>query len=149
MKRRDAPAALGLDLGSTAIKAGVLDRQGRLTRVESVPAPLLRGEGNSREGDAQEYADAADRLLRAVAADVPEGTPLGMASQRSSFTIWDRKDGRPLMPMISWQDRRAADWCDAHRAFAPEVERRTGLPLSAHASISTRHPSVSSPSRSS
>jgi glycerol kinase len=124
--------ALGLDLGSTAIKAGLLGAEGRLLRVAAVPAPPLRGSGNVREGDAQAYADAALGLLRDIAEDVAPGTPLGLASQRSSFTIWSRDDGRPRTPLISWQDRRAAGWCAAHRSLAAEVTRRTGLPLSAH-----------------
>jgi glycerol kinase len=126
------PIAVGVDLGSTAIKAGVLDARGRLTGIRSVAAPPLRGEGNLREGDAEAYATAADGLVHEVAKGVPRGTPLGLATQRSTFTLWDRRDGRPWFPMISWQDRRAAAWCDRNRASEAEIVRRTGLPLSAH-----------------
>jgi glycerol kinase len=127
-----APLAVGVDLGSTAIKAGVLDAEGRLTEVRSVPAPPLRGSGRIREGDARAYADAAQAVLRAMGEQVPAGTPLGLATQRSTFTVWDRRDGRPLLPLISWQDRRAADWCERNRAMEREIVRRTGLLLSAH-----------------
>ena len=128
----ERPLAVGADLGSTTIKAGVLDARGRLGRVESVAAPPLRGTEGVREGDAEAYALAVAGLLRSVAAAVPRGTPLGLATQRSSFTLWDRRDGRPRFPLVSWQDRRAADWCDRHRDLEPEVVRRTGLLLSAH-----------------
>ena len=124
--------AIGVDLGSTAIKAGILDGAGRLTGVESVPAPPLRGKGALREGDAEAYVSAARGLLRSVCGSVASGTPLGIATQRSTFTVWDRQDGRPRMPMISWQDRRAAAWCDRHRGIESEIVRRTGLPLSTH-----------------
>jgi glycerol kinase len=124
--------AVGLDLGSTAIKAGVLDSGERLRDVRSIPAPALRGSGPIREGDACAYASAVHGLVREMAKTVPRGTPLGMATQRSSFTVWDRRDARPQQPLISWQDRRAADWCDRHRAIEPEIVRRTGLLLSAH-----------------
>lgn len=127
-----APAAIGLDLGSTAIKAAVLDESGRLGPVRSVPSPPLAGDGPIREGNALAYAAAATRLVKQVADGLARGTPLGMASQRSTFTIWDGDDGRPRTPLISWQDRRAADWCDANRGIEAEVARRTGLPLSAH-----------------
>jgi glycerol kinase len=126
------PRAVGADLGSTAIKAGILDEHGRLIHVESVAAPPLVGTGNVREGDAEAYAAAVAGLLRSVSGRVPRGTPLGLATQRSSFTLWDRLDGRPRFPLISWQDRRAASWCDRHRGLEPEVLRRTGLALSAH-----------------
>jgi glycerol kinase len=126
------PVAVGVDLGSTAIKAGVLDDRGSLKDVRSVAAPPLRGEGNVREGDADAYTSAARDLLRSVAERVPSGTPLGVATQRSTFTLWDRHAGRSWFPMVSWQDRRAAGWCDRHRAIEPEIVGRTGLPLSAH-----------------
>jgi len=126
------PIAVGIDLGSTAIKAGVLDDLGSLKDVRSVAAPPLRGEGNVREGDADAYTSAARDLLQSVAERVPSGTPLGVATQRSTFTLWDRHEGRSWFPMVSWQDRRAAGWCDRHRAIEPEIVRRTGLPLSAH-----------------
>jgi len=126
------PLALALDLGSTAIKAGVLDEQGCLAQIESLDAPPLYGTGEVRAGDVDAYTDRVRILLSAMSARVPAGTPLGIASQRSTFTLWERETGRSRTPLISWQDRRAADWCDANRGLQPDVIRRTGLPLSAH-----------------
>jgi glycerol kinase len=126
------PLAVGADLGSTTIKTGILDEHGRLTHIESVPAPPLVGAGHLREGNAVAYAAAAEGLLRSVALRVPAGTPLGLATQRSSFTLWHRSDGRPRFPLVSWQDRRAASWCDRHRTLEPDIVQRTGLGLSAH-----------------
>jgi glycerol kinase len=56
----------------------------------------------------------------------------GLASQRASCACWDRRDGRCLAPLFSWQDRRAHEWL---RQFEPQgeaVHRKTGLFLSAH-----------------
>jgi len=127
-----SPVAVGLDLGTTTLKAGILDERGRLAGVRSVAAPAVTETGDRLEGDAAAYAAAATGLLHEVARYVPRGTPLGMATQRSTFTLWDRRDGTPRFPMISWQDRRAAGWCDRHRALEAEIVRRTGLLLSAH-----------------
>ena len=132
MKRLDDIAGVGLDLGSTRIKAGLLDGRGRLASVRAVDAPALHGDGGIREGDAEAYAEAAFGLLASVAADVAPGTPLGIATQRSTFVIWERDSGRPSRPMVSWQDRRAAAWCARHRSLEPDVVRRTGLLLTAH-----------------
>jgi glycerol kinase len=123
--------ALALDLGTTRVKAARLDESGSLVALTCAPAPPLRGAGVLREGDPQAYLRVARALLEQVAADLPRGTPLGVASQRSSFTVWDRA-GRPVAPLVSWQDRRAAGWCEEHRARESEIVRRTGLPLSAH-----------------
>lgn len=124
--------ALALDLGSTRIKAARLDRKGRVEDVRAVAAPALRGRDPIREGDAEAYADAALALLRAVAANAGRAVPLGIATQRSSFVVWRREDGAPRTPLVSWQDRRAAAWCERRRALAPEIVRHTGLPLSPH-----------------
>jgi glycerol kinase len=124
--------AVGLDLGSSYFKGGLLDGRGRLGPVTAVPAPPLAGDEGRREGDARAYARAAAALLERVAGGLPQETPLGIASQRSTFVIWERETGRPIMPLVSWQDRRAADWCARHGESAAEVFAQTGLVLSAH-----------------
>lgn len=128
------PAALALtvDLGSTLIKAGVLDAAASLTGIRSTPAPPLSGSGLIREGRVDDYADAAFRTLFEIVVGLPAGTPVGIATQRSTFVLWERGTGRPLTPLISWQDRRAADWCARNEHLADEIAERTGLLLSAH-----------------
>ena len=124
--------AVGLDLGSTRFKAGWVDERGRVLDVFSVRAPPLSGSGDRREGDAGAYARAATELLEQAASGLSPGTALGIAVQRSTFVLWDRESGRPLTPLISWQDRRAADWCARKRKLEPEIFDRSGLVLSAH-----------------
>jgi len=121
--------AFALDLGSTRIKAGHLGPDGVLTLAGERPAPPLTGTGEIREGDAEAYVAAAVELLRSAARP---GVPWGIACQRSSFVLWEAASGRPVTPLISWQDRRAEAWCRAHTAIEPEVTRRTGLVLSPH-----------------
>jgi len=121
-----------LDLGSTLIKAALLNEQGEIMEPLSRPAPPLRGSGNIRECDAEAYVALAEELLDELAHRCRAGTPVGIASQRSTFLLWERSSGAPLTPMISWQDRRAAKWIAAHAANEPEIIRRTGLVLSAH-----------------
>jgi glycerol kinase len=120
-----------LDLGSTIIKAALLDAEGAMGEPLSIPAPPLRGSGGIREGDADAYAAAAEELLAELVRLCPPGTPLGIAAQRSTFLLWT-SDGSPLTPLISWQDRRAAEWCARNVDKEEEVIRRTGLVLSAH-----------------
>ncbi len=127
-----SPLAAAIDLGSTLFKSAVLAADGRLVTRLTIPAPALRGAGAVREGDADAYALAAERVLADLARVVPCGTPLGLAAQRSSFVLWDRGTGEPLTPLVSWQDRRAAGWCARHVDAAAEVTRLTGLVMTAH-----------------
>jgi len=124
---------VALDLGTTRIKAGVLGDDGAMARVVSAPAPPLTGAGAVRESDPVAYERVAASLLAGLMAGVDRAAVrLGVASQRGSFCLWERAIGRPVTPLISWQDRRSAAWCDAHRGDAAEVGAATGLPLSPH-----------------
>jgi glycerol kinase len=132
MSRAEPGGAAGLDLGSTRIKIGWLDEHGALLDVNSLPAPPLRGADGIREADAEAYAVAAGGLLEQLSRRLPPGAPLGLASQRSTFVLWERESGKPRTPLVSWQDTRAADWCVRNADAAIPVVRLTGLVLSAH-----------------
>jgi glycerol kinase len=56
---------------------------------------------------------------------------IGIANQRETTLIWDRKTGEPIHRAIVWQDRRSADVCEQLRAAGhePLVAARTGLLL--------------------
>jgi len=124
-------AAVAIDLGSTRFKLGCIDRSGRLSRVAALPAPRLTGEGLVRQVDAATFLRQVERLWDEFEGELA-GMPFGLVCQRSTFVVWDRQSGRPLTPVVSWQDRRAADWCEEH-VFADELlRRRTGLLMSPH-----------------
>jgi glycerol kinase len=126
---------LALDFGTTRIKGGRFDSDGRLHSVVSRDAPSLSGDAEIRESSPDSYLDAATTVLEELTTDPPradEHVSLGIASQRSTFTIWDTHTSEAVAPLISWQDRRASDWCARHAADEPTVQRLTGLPLSPH-----------------
>jgi len=60
-----------------------------------------------------------------------EVAAIGVANQRETTLIWDRKTGAPIHRAIVWQDRRTADVCEQLRAAGhePLVAARTGLLL--------------------
>jgi len=55
-----------------------------------------------------------------------------MATQRSNIACWDSFSGEPLSPVISWQDRRAAQWIEQYQSHATEIHQTTGLFPSPH-----------------
>lgn len=122
-------AAIGLDLGTTAIKAGLLSGAGELDAIVSRPAPAIVADGGRYESDALEYATVAEAVLAECLASTDARPPLGMCSQRSSFLLWERDSGQPVTPLISWQDDRGAASCAALRAAEHTVRALTGLPL--------------------
>ncbi|OQW39870.1 MAG: carbohydrate kinase [Proteobacteria bacterium SG_bin4] len=122
-------AAIALDLGTTSIKAALMDPCGNLSSIVSRPAPVINGQQGRYESDALQYAESVDAVLAQCLAGTPSKPPLGLCSQRSSFLIWDTTSGQPVTPLISWQDDRGANCCDRLHASAGTIQSLTGLRL--------------------
>ena len=72
--------------------------------------------------------------LRMAGADPAAVAAIGIANQRETALIWNRRTGQPIHPAIVWQDRRTAGHCRALAAAGhePLVRSRTGLLLDAY-----------------
>lgn len=59
---------------------------------------------------------------------------IGIANQRETTVIWDRRTGRPVCNAIVWQCRRTADICKELKSSGaePELSSRTGLVADAY-----------------
>jgi glycerol kinase len=122
-------ATIGLDLGTTSIKTGLLDDNGELTRIISHPAPEIIVNGGRYESDALAYLAAVNRLLEECVAYAGSNPSLGLCCQRSSFLIWDQASGTPVTRLISWQDNRGAVSCKVLQAEETGIRKLTGLRL--------------------
>lgn len=122
-------AAAALDLGSTSIKAALMDSSRNLSYIVSRPAPVINGQRGRYESDALQYVETTNQVLAQCLAGANPKPPLGLCSQRSSFLIWDNASGQPVTPLISWQDDRGASCCDQLHASAGIIQSKTGLRL--------------------
>ncbi len=59
---------------------------------------------------------------------------IGIANQRETTALWDRKTGAPVGPAIVWQCRRTADRCELirQRGDEPWLRKKTGLVADAY-----------------
>jgi len=127
--------AVALDLGTTSIKAGLLSADGELHGIVARPAPAVNADSGRYESDALAYAQATEAVLAECLVQMgslaqTDARPLlGLCCQRSSFLIWGRATGRPVTPLISWQDDRGAASCEALRDEEVEIRALAGLPL--------------------
>ncbi|MFQ5561361.1 MAG: FGGY family carbohydrate kinase, partial [Nitrospinota bacterium] len=96
-----------LDLGTTRIKGALLNEKGELSNFVSVAAPPITGAGLKRESSPSSYAEKAEKVVQELYKKTPNSIPLGIATQRSSFLLWEKETSRPITPLISWMDRRA------------------------------------------
>jgi len=124
--------AIALDLGTTSIKAALMDRQGDLQHIVTRSAPAIDNHNGHYESNARDYAEIAEQVLKECIVHTSNNPPLGLCSQRSSFLIWDKISGHPVTPLISWQDDRGASCCDHLHASTDTIHNLTGLRLTAY-----------------
>jgi len=134
------PLLVGLDVGTTAIKAVVFDGKGRPVARGSANTPwVVTGQGT--EMDAVTLTASAVGALAEALAGAPEGpvVALGITSMAESGVLLGTR-GQPLSPVIAWHDGRDVGEVSAlAAAFGPdEFARRTGLPLRSQWSL-TKH----------
>lgn len=122
-------SAIALDLGTTAVKAGLLDGAGALGGIFSRAAPEMVVGGGRYESDALAYARVAEQALEECLSTAGIAPPLGLCSQRSTFLVWERASGEPVTPLISWQDNRGLASCEALRGDESVIRELTGLRL--------------------
>ena len=127
---------LALDQGGHASRAMVFDRRGDQVASATVDVTVRRDAEGRVEHDAREMIESLRSAIRRVLAELGKHASrvraAGLATQRSSIACWDREDGRPLSPILSWQDRRADDWLSTRIAGQDWIHKRTGLFPSAH-----------------
>ncbi len=127
---------LAIDLGSSRIEVAAMSASGRLLTTERAPCPTVEGERGEIGVDARRLAQTVDRLATRVLDRHPSIRKLGIASQRSTFVMWDRSTGRPIGDAPSWRCQRGRRLVAARSGSADLVRRLTGLRLSAAYSAS-------------
>ena len=119
---------LGIDLGSTNIKAALYDKALNLIDRRSIPVEYIREKGFV-EFKAEEYCQKLMGLLSGLFKDnkVAEVSQIAFTGQAESLVVLD-KDGIPMMNAISWMDERSAEECtELEQQFSlTECESVTG-----------------------
>lgn len=124
---------LGIDQGTTNSKALLVNRAGQVVAEATARVPVRFPAPGWVESDGDEVWESVVAAVQACLenADDPHLVAIGIANQRESVMVWDRRTGETLGPCISWQCRRTAAACDAWReaGFDSIVRARTGLSL--------------------
>jgi glycerol kinase len=82
------------------------------------------------EHDADEiFRVSVGAMVEALAGAGERPIGLGIANQRETIVLWDRRSLTPVAPAIVWQDRRTSDRCRELRESGVEamLRERTGL----------------------
>jgi glycerol kinase len=136
------PCVLSLDEGTTSARAAIYNERGERIGMRSVPFASVFPHSGWVEQDAKAIWRAQMEAARAVLGEARlnarDITACGIANQRETTILWDRKTGEPIAPAVVWQCRRTADFCAelAKSPYAALIGKKTGLVIDAYFSAS-------------
>jgi glycerol kinase len=126
---------LALDQGTTSSRAIVFDLAGRPVAAAQREFKQHYPQAGWVEHDPSDLwhtqRDCAADALAQAGATGADLAAVGIANQRETTLLWNRRTGAPVHPAIVWQDRRTADACSRLRdaGHEPFVTAKTGLRL--------------------
>lgn len=129
---------MAMDAGTTSARCILFDHSGAIhTMAQREIAVAFPKEGwveqDAREIWETQLAVCRDALERAnlTGADI---AAIGIANQRETTVVWDRRTGEPIGPAIVWQCRRTAQRADElkQRGLEPMIQKKTGLIIDAY-----------------
>ena len=123
---------LVLDEGTTSTRAVLFDAASVVVENIGDPLEIVAKPNGATEQDANEIWTKSVKALREVVERASASgrtiAALGMAVQRTTTVMWDRRTGEPVAPILSWQDTRCADMVDALRpAWDDKFTQTTGM----------------------
>jgi glycerol kinase len=106
---------LALDQGTTSSRAMVFDRSGRAVRSAQRELPQILPAPGLVEHDPEAIWSTAIAAAREAVAGSGLGpaqiAAIGVANQRETTILWDRRTGRPVANAVVWQSRASAPIC--------------------------------------
>ncbi|TMD65774.1 MAG: xylulokinase [Chloroflexi bacterium] len=120
---------LGIDLGTSALKALVLDVDGAIVGTGSAAYPMTTPQPGWAESDPEDWWKAAGPAVReAAGAHGADIAAIGLSGQMHGVVLSDDA-GQPLRPAILWPDGRTHRQLEAYGDLDAELRRRLGNPL--------------------
>lgn len=117
----DTPLVIGLDVGTTSVKAVAFDRAGQVVAGANTPTPTERPQPGWAEHDPEALWAASARVVHETTAQLSHPSRvagLAVASVAEAGVGLDAH-GRPVSPVIAWFDPRA-------EPQAADLESRVG-----------------------
>jgi glycerol kinase len=105
-----AMALLVIDVGSSSVRASLVGEDGSVTTVGQVPVETRRPLPGFVEIDPVALASSALELARSAASRT-QVAAVAITNQRATTVVWERSNGRPIGPALSWQDIRTVGLC--------------------------------------
>ncbi len=105
---------LGIDVGTSSVKAVLMDETSRIVASASSPLAVSRPQAGWSEQDPADWIAATGSILDRLCAEIPAAfnhlRGVGLSGQMHGATLLDAGD-RPIRPAILWNDGRAEAEC--------------------------------------
>jgi len=126
--RTDTHPTLGIDIGTSGVKALLLDSD-RVLGTAQAPLAVSRPHAGWSEQEPEDWWAATCACLDALAAEYPATLhavrAIGLTGHMHGATLLDG-DGKVLRPCILWDDGRSAPQCAELEAAVPALRAITG-----------------------
>lgn len=120
---------LGLDLGTSEIKAVVIDSEGKWLASAGEPLEVSRQQPQWAEQNPDDWWQTTHRVIARLRQKLPqqwrEIRAIGLSGQMHGAVLLSR-EGRVLRPAILWNDTRSAAQCVQLTQSAPELHQVAG-----------------------
>lgn len=117
---------LGIDIGTSSVKAVLLDERGASVGHSSVPLEVRRPQPGFSEQDPQQWWQATVNAVGALPAKLRAAVrAVGLSGQMHGATLLDAED-RVLRPAMLWNDGRSARECVDLEQREPAARAITG-----------------------
>jgi xylulokinase len=118
---------IGLDLGTSAVKACALAPDGTVAATASVPLDVSQPFDGASEQDCADWWAAACSATRLLPADLRAAVhAIGLSGQMHGAVLLDAEH-RPIRPVILWNDARAQAECAELLAAEPAIGQISGV----------------------
>lgn len=136
---------IGLDLGTSACRACVIDTEGRIMTHQGAPLPALRQSGLRVEQDPQIWWQTVLQVLCAISDRLPNSDIAAVAVDGTSGTLVACDDcGQPLHAALMYHDGRAREEAKRIAARTPAMSGAHGATSSLAKAVwlKTHHPEI-------
>jgi xylulokinase len=117
---------MGIDIGTSAVKAVVIDDSGAVADQASAPLSVSRPQPLWSEQDPSDWWSAANIAVSDLRLPLRKAVrAIGLSGQMHGATLLDRKH-QALRPAILWNDGRSAQQCRELEHGAPGMLQITG-----------------------
>lgn len=119
---------LGIDIGTSGVKAVLIDDDGEVRHQASAPLTVSRPQPLWSEQDPDAWWDAVEAAVLALPATARARVQgIGLAGQMHGATLLGADD-RPLRPAILWNDGRSFAECAGLEPAAREITGNIAMP---------------------